>query len=97
MSRNTGRNRDKGGRLNRATPRHKSKRASDARAQKGGEPTLCTTAGRAFARGKWGNKSESRRGNCRAVSAEYPSACGPDGCWDRTGALFSTSMKNGIK
>jgi len=47
VSQNTGRNRDKGGRLNRATPRHKSKRASDARAQKGGEPTLCTTAGRA--------------------------------------------------
>ena len=34
-----------------------------------------------------------RNGKCRAVSAEYPSACGPDGCWDRTGALFSTNHK----
>ena len=47
MSRNTGRNRDKGEGLNLAAPRHKSKRASDARAQKGGNPKLWNTAGRA--------------------------------------------------
>ena len=47
MSRNTGRNRDKGDRLNLATPRHKSTLASDASAQKGGNPKPCYTAGRA--------------------------------------------------
>jgi len=82
VSRNMGQNRDKVGMINPSNPRHKSKRASDARAQKGGESTLLHHGWpcRAFARGKWGNKSESRRGNCRAVLLEYPSACGPYGC-----------------
>ena len=67
MSRNTGRNWDKGRGLNHATPQHKSKRASDARAHKGGEPTLCTTAGRAV-------PSHAANGGIRARAAAATAA-----------------------
>ena len=82
MSRNMGQNRDKAGMINPSSPRHKSKRASDARAQKGCNPKHPTHGWprRALARGKSGNKGKNRRGNCRAAFSEYPSACGPYGC-----------------
>lgn len=95
MSRNTGRNRDKGGRLNRATPRHKSKRASDARAQKGGEPTLCFTAGRAVPShaANGGIKRDAATANAARFRRNTPRRVAPTVASEEQGRFFQPTTK----